>query len=134
MRDESSAKFSSKGTSVHLRLRKLHRFVLGELRELSYEVHMLHRVWYKGAAQYRHMVWWRQLQRVQKLGARAVTGPLANSVPLARDMRWQRGVVQHTSPSEPVNGVKALRALAALYAACWDEEEPKYWHAYVTRY
>ena len=40
----------------HVRLKKLHAFVLEKLCELAYEVHTLQRIWYKGAAQYLSLI------------------------------------------------------------------------------
>lgn len=117
-----------KSSAVHVRLRRLHKFVLEQLCELAQEVHTLHRIWYKGAAQYRHMVWWRPLQRVKKLGVHVVTGPLSEIVPLARQTSLQHIPPQGTFHEAPVLGVQALTAMAAVYAACWNEPTPEYWH------
>ena len=111
----------------HVKLKRLHAFVLDKLCELAYEVHTLHRIWYKGAAQYRHMVWWRPLQRVKRLGALVATGPLSESVPLARQTSLQHKTPRGAAPEDQVLGVQALAAIAAVYAACWNEQAPEYW-------
>lgn len=107
------------GTSTPVRLRKLHRLVLENLRLLAQELHVLHRIWYKGAAQFRHMVWWRPIQRVKKLGTRTTTGILASSVPLARGSMTT--AQSPTTPESPVLGVQVLTNIATVYAACWNE-------------
>lgn len=105
-------------------LRRSHRTLLAGLRTLAYELHVLHRLWYKGRAQFRHMVWWRPLQRVRRIGSAAVTGPLAGSVPLAR------AAAPPPQPSDAlvetdgarVVGVDVLWAIADVHASLWGAE------------
>ncbi|WFD19981.1 hypothetical protein MCAP1_002225 [Malassezia caprae] len=105
-----------KGPSTLVILRKCHRFLHAKLRELAAEVQVLHRLWYKGAAQFRHMVWWRPVRRVKVLAARITTGSLAQSVPRAR------GDAPPTRRSaEEVVGVRTLRRLADAYASHWGD-------------
>lgn len=116
----------SKRPSTLVILRKCHRFLHAKLRELAAEVYVLHRLWYKGAAQFRHMVWWRPVRRVKALAARITTGCLAHSVPLAR------GDAPATRRSaEEVVGVRLLRRVADAYAAHWGDARVS-WSRYVS--
>ncbi|WFD23616.1 hypothetical protein MEQU1_002310 [Malassezia equina] len=110
-------------------LRKSHRCLLAQLRELAAEVQVLHRLWYKGAAQFRHMVWWRPIRRVKVLAARITTGSLAQSVPRARGDACPRPT--SADPRQDVMGVRLLRSLADAYVSHWGETETS-WSRYVT--
>ena len=110
-------------------LRRSHRTLLAGLRALAYELHVLHRLWYKGRAQFRHMVWWRPLQRVRRIGSAAVTGPLAGSVPLARAAAPPQptDALVETDGTRVV-GADVLWAIADVHASLWGAEAPSCAH------
>ena len=109
-------------------LRRTHRHLLHVLRLLATETHALHRIWYKGSAQFRHMLWWKPVHRVRVLGAKIATGPLEQSVPLARSSGASSGTAtQH--PVVPLerggasaHGAVVLWQLAEVYASLWGEQ------------
>lgn len=117
---------SSKSTAV--RLRKYHRSFLAALEQLSEELHILHRIWYKGRLQYRHMVWWRPVQRVLRHGSISVTGSLAQSVPLGSGARPRRTL---PTASSDASCVALFQSMAAAYYALWDDSSPAAWDRYV---
>ncbi|SHO78438.1 Uncharacterized protein MSYG_2783 [Malassezia sympodialis ATCC 42132] len=118
-RGPSMAPVSSKGPSTLVVLRKSHRFLLAKLRELAAEVQVLHRLWYKGAAQFRHMVWWRPVRRVKVLASRITTGSLAQSVPRVRGDAPP--TPRRTDAPDEVVGVRVLRSVADAYVSHWDD-------------
>ena len=124
--DERRAKKDkAKPPSPPIRLRKWHRTFLPVLREMASEVHILHRLWYKSHAQFRHMVWWRPVQRVHKRGCDVITGSLAQSVKKARG-----GALYPSSASvadEPAMSVQALTSLVRLYEAFWSATPTVSW-------
>ncbi|WFD36107.1 hypothetical protein MCUN1_002978 [Malassezia cuniculi] len=102
-------------------LRRSHRALLGGLQSLAYELTVLHRIWYKGRAQFRYMKWWLPLQRIRRLGSIIATGSLQGTVPLARSMEAPDQSVMVAS-DERVVGTEVLWAIADMYAALWGEE------------
>ncbi|WFD27505.1 hypothetical protein MNAN1_002502 [Malassezia nana] len=118
-RRPAAAPGQPKGPSTLVILRKSHRFLLSKLREWAADVHVLHRLWYKSAAQFRHMVWWRPVRRVKVLAARITTGSLAQSVPRMRSHPPTRRM--STPEQDEVVGVRLLRSIAEAYAAHWGD-------------
>ena len=129
-RGPSMAPVSSKGPSTLVVLRKSHRFLLAKLRELAAEVQVLHRLWYKGAAQFRHMVWWRPVRRVKVLASRITTGSLAQSVPRVRGDAPP--TPRRTDAPDEVVGVRVLRSVADAYVSHWDDAHAS-WSRCVSR-
>lgn len=103
-------------------LRRSHRALLAGLRGLSYELALIHRIWYKGSAQFRHMKWWAPLQRIRRLGGLIATGSLAGTVPLGRSIEdtSNAGALIALDDGRIV-GTEMLWAIADLYAALWGQ-------------
>lgn len=118
---------ATRAPSLPVTLRRHQRMIHADLRALSTEIHVLHRLWYKGAAQFHRMVWWRPLRRVRVLGMRIAAGHLAGSVPLARSCAPPRA----STDTGATLGVALLASTAAAYAALWEQRPPVPCEAYV---